>query len=117
MGGGRNLYAESLRPKRSLLPWRHLQCGGGTGELLGERAGGRAICAGCGMQQRRIDYHASCYADYNKVGGISVQDIFDFLADWFAGSAFANTGGNGTPGPLSVQNIFDFLADWFAGGC
>jgi hypothetical protein len=58
-----------------------------------------------------------CYADYNKIGGLSVQDIFDFLGDWFAGSPYANVGGNGTPGPLSVQNIFDFLSDWFAGGC
>ena len=58
-----------------------------------------------------------CYADYNKVGGLSVQDIFDFLGDWFASSPFANTGGNGGAAPLSVQNIFDFLTDWFAGGC
>ena len=26
-----------------------------------------------------------CYADYNKVGGVGVQDIFDFLTDWFNG--------------------------------
>jgi hypothetical protein len=58
-----------------------------------------------------------CYADYNKTGGLSVQDIFDFLGDWFAGSPFANTGGNGNAGPLSVQNIFDFLSAWFTGGC
>jgi hypothetical protein len=58
-----------------------------------------------------------CYADFNKVGGISVNDIFDFLNDWFAGSPYANTGGNGAPGPLNVQNIFDFLNDWFSGGC
>ena len=37
-----------------------------------------------------------CYADYNKVGGISIQDIFDFLNDWFAASPYANTGGDGT---------------------
>jgi hypothetical protein len=58
-----------------------------------------------------------CLADYNKTGGVSVQDIFDFLADWFAGSPYANTGGNGSATSLSVQNIFDFLAAWFAGGC
>jgi hypothetical protein len=58
-----------------------------------------------------------CYPDYNKVGGITVQDIFDYLNDWFAGSPFANFGGNGTPATLSVQNIFDFLNAWFAGGC
>ncbi len=56
-----------------------------------------------------------CHADYNKVNGIEVQDIFDFINDWLAGSIFANTGGNGTSGPLAVQNIFDFINDWLAG--
>lgn len=46
-----------------------------------------------------------------------MQDIFDFLGDWFAGFPYANTGGNGSPAALQVQNIFDFLTDWFAGGC
>ena len=78
---------------------------------------GALFAPGAGCNSGGSTTTPCCYADYNKVGGISVQDIFDFLADWFAGSAFANTGGNGTPGPLSVQNIFDFLADWFAGGC
>ena len=58
-----------------------------------------------------------CYADYNKVNSITVQDIFDYLGDWFSGSAFANTGGNGLPGTLTVQAIFDYLGAWFAGGC
>jgi hypothetical protein len=58
-----------------------------------------------------------CYADYNKMAGISVQDIFDFLNDWFAGSKFAVIGGDGNTGTLNVQNIFDFLNAWFAGGC
>jgi hypothetical protein len=58
-----------------------------------------------------------CYPDYNKVNGIGVADIFDFLNDWFAGKLFANTGGDGNTGTLSVQNIFDFLNAWFAGGC
>ena len=58
-----------------------------------------------------------CYADYNKVGGVTVQDIFDFLNDWFAGSIYAKVGGNGASGGLSVQNIFDFLTNWFTGGC
>ncbi len=58
-----------------------------------------------------------CYANYNKANGINVQDIFDFLGDWFAGSPYARTGSNGAPGVLAVQNIFDFLTDWFNGGC
>jgi hypothetical protein len=58
-----------------------------------------------------------CYANYNKANGVTVQDIFDFLGDWFAGNPYANTGGSGGAGPLAVQNIFDFLTDWFADGC
>lgn len=58
-----------------------------------------------------------CYADYNKVGGISVQDIFDYLNDWFAGNIFASTGGDGAASTLSVQSIFDYLNAWFSGGC
>lgn len=56
-----------------------------------------------------------CHADYNKINGIEIQDIFDYINDWLAGSIFANTGGDGTPGPLAVQNIFDFINDWLAG--
>jgi hypothetical protein len=58
-----------------------------------------------------------CYPDYNKVNGVGVPDIFDFLNDWFAGKLFANVGGDGNSGTLAVQNIFDFLNAWFAGGC
>ncbi len=58
-----------------------------------------------------------CYADYNKSGMLSAQDIFDFLHDWFAASPLSRTGSDGSSAPLSAQNIFDFLGDWFAGGC
>ena len=57
-----------------------------------------------------------CYANYNKLNGITVQDIFDYLQDWFAGSPYAATGSNGTVG-LTVQHIFDYLTAWFNGGC
>jgi hypothetical protein len=53
----------------------------------------------------------SCRADFNGVDGIGVQDIFDFLNAWFAGSSAADMNGDG----LSVQDIFDFLNAWFAG--
>lgn len=57
-----------------------------------------------------------CQADFNKVGGITVQDIFDYLAAWFGGSPFTHLAGDGTGSP-TVQDIFDFLAAWFTGGC
>ncbi|HMN41718.1 MAG TPA: lamin tail domain-containing protein [Phycisphaerales bacterium] len=56
-----------------------------------------------------------CYANYNKVGGLSVQDIFDFLNDWFASRPYAKVAGDGVSGTLAVQDIFDFLNAWFAG--
>jgi hypothetical protein len=52
-----------------------------------------------------------CKADFNQTGGVTVQDIFDFLAAWFAGDPSADFNGGG----LSVQDIFDFLGAWFQG--
>jgi hypothetical protein len=56
-----------------------------------------------------------CYADFNKNGSLQVQDIFDFLNSWFAGSPFAKVAGDGVSGPLAISDIFDFLNAWFAG--
>ena len=53
-----------------------------------------------------------CRADFNGVGGANVQDIFDFLAAWFAADPRADFNG---VGGIGVQDIFDFLAAWFAG--
>lgn len=52
-----------------------------------------------------------CVADFNCSGTVSVQDIFDFLAAWFAGTPTADINGGG----IGVQDIFDFLSAWFAG--
>ncbi len=53
-----------------------------------------------------------CAADYNRSGSISVNDIFDYLSDWFIGAYRADVNGDGT---VNVQDIFDFLTSWFAG--
>ena len=54
-----------------------------------------------------------CAVDVNCINGVSVQDIFDFLAAWFAGNTTtANFNGDCC---ISVQDIFDFLAAWFVG--
>ena len=58
-----------------------------------------------------------CYADFNKTAGVTVQDIFDYLAAWFAGSPYARYAGDGTGGAATAQSIFDFLAAWFLGPC
>ena len=51
----------------------------------------------------------ACRCDTNANGTLEVQDIFDFLNLWFAGSPQADFNGGG----LSVQDIFDFLSCWF----
>jgi hypothetical protein len=63
-------------------------------------------------------------ADFNNSGGISVQDIFDFLTAWFlqcpgpldpvTGPCFNSADFNRANG-ITVQDIFDFLAAWFQG--
>jgi hypothetical protein len=53
-----------------------------------------------------------CPADFNGVGGVTVQDIFDFLAAYFANSPSADFN---HVGGVTVQDIFDFLAAYFTG--
>lgn len=53
-----------------------------------------------------------CTANFNQQSGVTVQDIFDYLAAWFAGSSAADFNGLGG---VSVQDIFDYLAAWFVG--
>lgn len=57
-----------------------------------------------------------CYADFNKSGAISPQDIFDFLNAWFSSSPYARVAGDGISPPV-VQDLFEFLNAWFIGGC
>ncbi len=55
---------------------------------------------------------ASCHPDINCSGTVNVQDIFDFLAAWFAGSPVGDYNGlNGN----TIADIFAFLSAWFAG--
>jgi len=61
---------------------------------------------------RECSIFRGCTADWNQNAEVSVQDIFEFLEDWFAGDRNADMNGSGV---LSVQDIFDFLRDWFTG--
>jgi subtilisin-like proprotein convertase family protein len=85
--------------------------------ITGGFAAGSAFPASATCNPGPLSNTPCCHADYNKVNGLTVQDVFDFLNDWFGGSPFARVGSDGSPGPLTVQNIFDFLNNWFAGGC
>jgi S-formylglutathione hydrolase FrmB len=53
-----------------------------------------------------------CAADFNGAGGVSVQDIFDFLASWQMRRPAADVNGIDD---ITVQDIFDFLTAWNAG--
>lgn len=53
----------------------------------------------------------ACRADFNGAGGVTAQDLFDFLAAWFADLPVADFN---ISGGLSVQDVFDFLAAFFA---
>jgi hypothetical protein len=55
---------------------------------------------------------SACYADYDCSGMVSIQDIFTFLNDWFAGVPATDING---VGGISVQDIFDYLSTWFTG--
>jgi hypothetical protein len=52
-----------------------------------------------------------CKADFNHVGGVTVQDIFDFLSAYFTGNPLADFNGGG----VTVQDIFDYLTGYFSG--
>lgn len=54
-----------------------------------------------------------CPADFNGDGDDTLQDLFDFLAAWFARNPAADI--NNLDG-VTVQDLFDFLTAWF-GGC
>ncbi len=56
--------------------------------------------------------HAFCVADFNASGSVTVQDIFDFLAAYFASDPAADVNGQGG---VTVQDIFDYLALYFSG--
>ena len=53
-----------------------------------------------------------CPANYNRVNGVNVQDLFDYIGGWFAREPAADF--NGVNG-INEQDIFDFLTAWFAG--
>ncbi|MCC6321829.1 MAG: right-handed parallel beta-helix repeat-containing protein [Phycisphaerales bacterium] len=53
-----------------------------------------------------------CPGDFNASGGVTVQDIFDFLNAYFSHSPAADINNSGG---LSVQDVFDFLEAYFDG--
>jgi len=101
-----------------------------NGGILGTRCvfTHQAACTGqwrgygttCASPQGSTNFTSCCPANINGQGGVSVQDVFDFLALFFGNC----TGQAGPPcngqsadfngsGTLTPQDIFDFLAVFF----
>jgi hypothetical protein len=53
-----------------------------------------------------------CPANFDRMGGLTIQDVFAFLNAWFAGDPRCDF--DGVSG-LQVADIFAFLNAWFAG--
>ena len=69
-------------------------------------------CGSTPSAQAQITILPCVPADFNHSGDVTVQDIFDFLTAWFAGSPSADFNHNGQ---VEVQDIFDYLSAWFVG--
>ncbi len=59
-----------------------------------------------------FELYARCAADYNQSGTVTVQDLFDFLSEYFAEAPATDVDGSGA---LGVQDVFTFLERWFTG--
>jgi aminopeptidase N len=85
------------------------------GELVGPAA--TSLPSGDGTPGGSVMYSFTvqaglCRADIDGDGVLTVQDIFDFLTAWFAGTPQGDFDSSGT---LTAVDIFDFLSAWFAG--
>src|SRR5262249_48640594 len=81
--------------------------------ITGEHTVGFRVLRAAGAGEEIINYvdnfllRPRCRADFNASGAVSVQDVFDFLAAYFANDPLADFNNSGG---ISVQDIFDFLA-------
>lgn len=70
------------------------------------------VLGDCGVTNSGVATISFCAVDFNCSGAVTVQDLFDFLAAYFAASPSANFNG---VGGVTLQDLFDFLAAYFAG--
>lgn len=56
---------------------------------------------------------ACCPANFDRIGGVAVPDIFAFLVAWFNSESTTDTNASGS---VEVADILTFLTWWF-GGC
>jgi hypothetical protein len=92
---------------------------GGMGHICTQTTA--ANCQGMGGQWKGYgvpcqnppgNYTACCYANFNGTGGVSVQDLFTFLAAFFGQNPNADCDGNSI---ITVNDLFCFLQAYFTG--
>lgn len=78
--------------------------------ILPEQPGNNTVEIWATLRGTVTEFSVTCPLDWDEDDLVTVQDIFAFLTDWFAGESDAQ-GFGGTPG---VPAIFAFLSAWFA---
>lgn len=91
--------------------WDERATGTWTLKVADEVASPTATGTLVSWQLKVFGYEPACRCDWNLSGGVSLQDLFDYLTSYFNGH-----GDFGGDGVSTVQDLFDFLACWF-GGC
>ena len=90
--------------------WEERTAGNWTIKIADQTAGSTGTFVG--WQLKLHGYNPACLCDWNLSGAATVQDIFDYLNDYFSGFPPADINRTGT---ITVQDIFDFLAAYFEG--
>ena len=55
-----------------------------------------------------------CYADFDKVNGVAIDDLFLYFNAYFTGSPWANVGGDGVAAP-TIDDLFLYINAYFTG--
>ena len=107
---GGSAFATPINSPSASIGVRPCSGGAGASQHFQIRCLVSDACGGSVTSNEAI--YTICPADFNCSGGVNVQDIFAFLAAWFAGDPHADF--NGVNG-ITVTDIFNFLEAWFVG--
>ncbi|MFN7021004.1 MAG: GC-type dockerin domain-anchored protein [Phycisphaerales bacterium] len=72
----------------------------------------RAFRSAFSLNTPAVPEPPACRADFNGMGGVTLQDVFDYLGAWFVSSPMAEI--DGFAG-ITLQDLFDYLGLWFTG--
>lgn len=93
-------------------------CEGAVCQTLTEAEcqGSGRVFAGSGAPCNQYPQTATpcCLADFNHQVGVTIQDLFDFLAAYFAGSPSTDINRSGV---ITVEDLFNFFEAYFRGPC